>query len=286
MMVLSLVVHLLFLLFLLVSRSWGIRPPVLQSYQVSLLSSSHPAAASVQGAPPRSSAPATSSRTQPSPPVTPVAAPAVRPAVSARAPKAEMKPDPERLQEWWKKASVKVPAIPPKAPSPPAKEPARVDLTKRQTKVPAPQPALPAAPSNESAPLGGKTVEKASLPGSMNPDPSGPASSIVASGKASSNGPIFKFPSYLQNMENKISGQWTPPGLALHEEGVGAIIRFNVTKEGKIEAIEVEKSSGNNQFDQAAMRAVYAAAPLPPLPEGLNEDRLNVHFSFTLQKGS
>ena len=285
MMALSLALHLLFLFFLLVSRSWGIRPTVFQSYQVSLLSSSHPAGSPAQEFSSRPAAPATPRRVQPPPSAPPAATPVVRPAVSARAPKAEMKPDPERLQEWWKKASVKVSPIQPKA-SPPAKELARVDLTRRQTKA---QPLPPSVPSRDASPFAEKGVEKASLPNSMNPAQSGAdssSSSIVASGKASSNGPIFRFPSYLQNMENKISGQWTPPGLALQEEGVGAIIRFNVTKEGRIEAIEVEKSSGNNQFDQAAMRAVYAAAPLPPLPEGLNEDRLNVHFSFTLQKGS
>lgn len=284
MMALSLFVHLLFVAFLLISRSWGIRPPVLQSYQVSLLSPSPSAATLAPGGPSRSAAQATPPRTQAPPPATP----ALRPVVSARAPKAEMKPDPERLQEWWKKASVKVPAIQPKPSAPATKELAKVDLTKRQTKVQPLQPAVPAAPFHDTA-GSEKAVEKAALPDSMNPGQSGSAaspSSIIASGKASSNGPIFKFPSYLQNMENKISGQWIPPGLALHEEGAGTIIRFNVTKEGKIEAIEVEKSSGNNQFDQAAMRAVYAAAPLPPLPEGLNEDRLNVHFSFTLQKGS
>lgn len=285
MMVLSLVLHFLLLVFLLVSRSWGIRPPVFQSYQVSLLSPSHLAATSVQGAPSRP-APAAPNRTQSPPPAAPVATPVARPSVLARAPKAEVKQDPERLQEWWKKASVKVPPVQPKFSAPPLKELGKVDLAKRQTKV---QPPQPAAPSQETSPFNEKGVEKASLSGSTNSDSSGSAfssSSTVASGKASSSGPIFKFPSYLQNMENKISGQWAPPALALHEEGAGTIIRFNVTKEGRIEAIEVEKSSGNNQFDQAAMRAVYAAAPLPPLPEGLNEDRLKVHFSFTIQKGS
>lgn len=194
----------------------------------------------------------------------------------------EMKQDPERLQEWWKKKAVKPTTIQPK-PASPLKEAAKVDLTRRPAKNPSAPPTAPAVASPEAAP----DVEKAAVPGSGNSGQAGVgAPSIVATGKAAMNGPIFKFPSYLQNMENKISGQWLPPALTLQGEGVGAIIQFSVRKDGTIESVEVEQSSGNSFFDQAAMRAVYGAHPLPPLPEGLNEEQLKVHFSFTLQKGS
>ncbi len=99
-------------------------------------------------------------------------------------------------------------------------------------------------------------------------------------------GPLSQFPGYLQIMENKISGQWTPPPISMQGEGAGAIIQFNVRKDGRIESVEIEKSSGNKFFDLAAMRAISQAHPLPPLPEDLNEERLTVHFSFTVQKGS
>jgi protein TonB len=87
-------------------------------------------------------------------------------------------------------------------------------------------------------------------------------------------------------MENKISGQWSPPAVAIQGDGAGTIIQFRVRKDGTIEAVEVEKSSGNRFFDQAAMRAISEAHPLPPLPEDIHEERLTVHFSFTVQKGS
>lgn len=290
MMALSFFLHLFFSIFLLVGRPFfGIRPPV-QSYQVSLVSPA-PDSISVQGSPFRSGGRANPDRVQP-PSAFPIPIQtAARPSVSARAPKMETKPDPdpERLQEWWKKAgSIKVPTIQPK--SPPLKEPARVDITKRQTKTEPPNPLSLAASSNKAAPTDEKAAEKAAPLDPTAPVQTGSASqlSVVAAGKASLDQSLFKFPWYLQKMENKISGQWAPPPLALEGEWVGAVIQFSVGKDGGIEfeSVKVEKSSGNNFFDQAAMRAVYAAHPFPPLPDGLNEDRLRVHFSFTLQKGS
>lgn len=99
-------------------------------------------------------------------------------------------------------------------------------------------------------------------------------------------GPLFTYPYYLETMENKISGHWAPPPMISQEGAVDAIIRFHVKKNGQIESIEIEKSSGNRHFDSAALRAVHDAGSLPPFPAGLSEDRLTVHFSFTFQKGS
>ncbi len=91
----------------------------------------------------------------------------------------------------------------------------------------------------------------------------------------------FKFPYYLQGMENKISGKWMPPFTHQKGTGVSAVVRFTVKKNGAIELIEVETTSGNNFFDEAAMRAIYGANPFPPLPRGFSEDALIVHFTFT-----
>jgi len=137
-----------------------------------------------------------------------------------------------------------------------------------------PQKEEAAAPSHPSAPSTSGSGQQANNP------------SVVATGSASLNASLFKFPYYLKSLENKISGEWSPPPVLLEEAVVGAIVQFHVTRRGSIEAVEIEKSSGNSQFDQAALRAVYNSNPLPPLPEGLSDDRLKVHFSFTLQRGS
>jgi len=324
MMALSFSFHLFFFIFLLVGHpSWGSRPPALQGYQVNLVSPGPLGSVSVQGSPSRSRGGVGSdgtggiagpSRVQaPSPAPLPISAP--RSPVSAKAPKMETEPDPERLQEWWKKAagSIKVPAVQPKQPvsSPPTllRESSRVDITKRQTKVPPADPSSPAVssspvvPSSQGFSSGGGFSGTGKGTGEIGPHGTGPQGGSqggsqgsltggsgfqagVIGGGGSMNGPISQFPGYLQIMENKISGQWAPPPISMQGEGVGAIIQFNVRKDGRIESVEIEKSSGNKFFDLAAMRAVSQAHPLPPLPEDLNEERLTVHFSFTVQKGS
>jgi TonB family protein len=283
MMVLSFVLHLMFFSFILFGRTfWGPSASAFQSYQVTLVPPSS-APRSVPSTPssapsPIASAPVAASSRPPSPPV---AAP--KPVPSKVAP--PVKEDPERLQEWWKKkaGSIKIPAVqqPKKDPAPPTpaqtvKKPMATP-TPVETNSTAPQKeaaAAPSAPPHPAAPSTSGASQEASN------------SSLVATGSASLNTSLFKFPYYLKSLENKISGQWSPPPVLLDAQIVGAIVQFSVTRRGVIESVEIEKSSGNSQFDQAALRAVYNANPLPPLPEGLSEDPLKVHFSFTLQKGS
>lgn len=111
---------------------------------------------------------------------------------------------------------------------------------------------------------------------------------IIGGGTAGSEGSGLMFPGYLQKMENKISGEWAPPPVSFQGEPVNVTIQFNVMKNGHIEreSIQVEKSSGNPFFDQAAMRAVYGADPFPPFPEILPDDRLSIHFDFTVLENS
>jgi TonB family protein len=350
MMALSFFLHLFFFISLLFGRPFWSRPPAFQGYQVNLVSpgalSSTPGqgspfspgpggnpASSGQGVSPPSSGEGSSpagpgtgperseglsspSKVQaPSP-----AAPTVRPSVSAKASKVESKPDPERLQEWWKKAagSIRVPAVQPKQTQPPSvfRESSRVDLTKRPTKVQPSDPSGSAFPSNPTAssnlPLSsgqaasgtGRGTEGNGSPGGSPGSTgsgqtggggSGFQSGIVGGGGSlgggsggggSLGGTFGQFPSYWQNMENKISGQWAPPPVSAQEEGAGVIIQFKVRKDGGVESVEVLKSSGNKFFDMAAMRAVSQANPLPPFPDDLNEERLTVHYSFVVQKGS
>ncbi|MFQ5780189.1 MAG: energy transducer TonB [Nitrospiria bacterium] len=114
-------------------------------------------------------------------------------------------------------------------------------------------------------------------------------SAVIGSETGTPGKSVFNFPSYFQKMENKISGEWAPPSISFQGESIGVVIRFNIRNNGRLEreSIEVEKSSGNPFFDQAAMRAVFGADPFPPLPDALSsEDRLRIHFSFTVLEDS
>ena len=98
--------------------------------------------------------------------------------------------------------------------------------------------------------------------------------------------PDFKFPYYTENIRRKIEMYWSPPPLESAAELKEAVVGFVLFSNGKIGDPKIEKSSGNTYFDQAALRAVYLANPLPPFPQGLHEASLTIHFSFALVKKS
>ncbi|MEL6820750.1 MAG: TonB family protein [Calditrichota bacterium] len=88
----------------------------------------------------------------------------------------------------------------------------------------------------------------------------------------------FPFPEYLLLMQYRVERQWNPPRVNL--AGKSALIFFRLSRTGKVAEAKVERSSGNFSFDQAALRAVYSADPLPPLPDQSTMETLGVHFEF------
>jgi len=78
----------------------------------------------------------------------------------------------------------------------------------------------------------------------------------------------------------RIKKHWTmSPGL-LPRENIGAIIHVRVLRNGTVEGVSFEKRSGNNYFDESALRAVRKASPFPPLPEGMGENDIEMGIRF------
>jgi TonB family protein len=89
--------------------------------------------------------------------------------------------------------------------------------------------------------------------------------------------PTFTYGYYLDRMLLLIRAQWVRPPLG---SGVEATLHFRIQSDGSVEAIELVDSSGYNSFDLAALRALQAAAPLPPLPRSYREGELGVTLIF------
>lgn len=88
----------------------------------------------------------------------------------------------------------------------------------------------------------------------------------------------FEFAYYLQQVRVLIARNWTPqPGLPA---GTRVEVYFRVSRDGSITEPVVERSSGNEFFDQAARRAVLVTGHLPPLPLGWAGADLGIHFGF------
>lgn len=230
---------------------------------------------------------------------------------SVNAPPPE-KDDPERLQEWWKKQKKALktpsvtPGIKPKMGISERTRTAKIDIQKRPILLPpvvlSPKPASKTAASpgegiskkqgsleKESSQKtadsflsslleGSQTENDASVQASLAPGIAG----VGPPGGSSS----FLFPNYLQKVDHKIRWRWAPPPVA--STGDSLVIRFVIRKNGGIDksSIEIKESSGNLFFDQAAIRAIYAAHPLPPLPKAYRDDVLIVFMNFIVREDS
>jgi TonB family protein len=62
------------------------------------------------------------------------------------------------------------------------------------------------------------------------------------------------------------------------------VITFTIARDGNVSNIKVFQPSGNYALDQSALRAVYEANPMPPLPQGFEKSSANIEFWFELKR--
>ncbi len=195
---------------------------------------------------------------------------------------------------------VAVKLVRPQAPSrrPPSREPQRRSSPVPQpTKAPAtavPKPVVvPTAPPKprpeEPRPSEDamRSAESAATPAPTPPpaeESSGGGGPGLSVGESSVGGAApgipsdFHFTYYVQRMLALIESRWYKPAVGT---GTRARVRFVILKDGRVEGIQLEESSGMPSFDRAALRALYAANPLPPLPPAYGKSSLTVHLSFS-----
>lgn len=87
----------------------------------------------------------------------------------------------------------------------------------------------------------------------------------------------FTYDYYVSRMLIAIATNWFKPSQA---GSASPVIRFRIERDGTISDPIVEKSSGLPFVDRAAMRAVLASSPLPPLPAEYGGTHLGVHLKF------
>jgi TonB family protein len=90
----------------------------------------------------------------------------------------------------------------------------------------------------------------------------------------------FCCPEYLMTMITRIKNNW--------DEGQNvtaqATVKFTIRRDGVLESIELERSTGYPIADLAAQRAVTLTKQLPPLPAAFPNPTLTVHLNFAYQR--
>jgi TonB family protein len=85
---------------------------------------------------------------------------------------------------------------------------------------------------------------------------------------------------YYNLIWSRIKGKWTLPQGILHRENLEAIVQAKILRNGTVVDLSFEKRSGNRYFDESAMKAMKKAIPLPPLPDSVRENSIDVGIRF------
>jgi len=132
-------------------------------------------------------------------------------------------------------------------------------------------PAAPPAPAVASAPS-----RPAAVPGR----PGQTTAPSVSGSNLSVDASDFPYTYYLRQLHAKVSERWRRPPLVATEQS-SAVVYFEIDREGQIRGDpKIKQSSGNELYDQAALRAVVDAIPFPPLPREFPGQYLKVNFGF------
>ncbi len=90
---------------------------------------------------------------------------------------------------------------------------------------------------------------------------------------------------YNLKLKERIEHIWIyPPGAAARGISGDLIIRFTIKKNGKLGSVELVRTSGYKDLDDAALKALRDASPFWPLPEAWGMDTYTItgHFVYTI----
>jgi protein TonB len=173
------------------------------------------------------------------------------------------------------------PKPPPPPPKPvkakPVKKPVQASVEPAPTKAhPAPAPIPDAAktppqPERQPDPPAPEPQAKATEPTEPGIQLMTPLMEAVA----------LKYPFYMNALKRKINENWSPPGAGFAQTRATLVV-FTIERDGSVRGMNVEESSGDAFYDQAAIRSVQRASPFPPLPPGYTEESMKIFFSFSL----
>jgi TonB family protein len=91
-------------------------------------------------------------------------------------------------------------------------------------------------------------------------------------------------PDYIGRVKGKVESNWNPPPFTGQEKQV--TISFDILRSGQVKSPKIIKSSGDPDFDRAALRAVYEARNVGPLPADYPKLLAEITCSFSQNKGS
>jgi protein TonB len=95
----------------------------------------------------------------------------------------------------------------------------------------------------------------------------------------------MRYLTYLKRLKERIESIWIyPPDAAAKGIYGDLLIKFTIKKNGKLGSVELVRTSGYKNLDDAAVRALRNAEPFWPLPDewGIEAYTIQGHFIYTI----
>ena len=95
--------------------------------------------------------------------------------------------------------------------------------------------------------------------------------------------PEFHHRGYMRRLKDKIEAIWKyPQDAVIPGTNVDLYIRFSIKRDGSLGDVELMRTSGYRELDEAAMKALRDAEPYWPLPDDWEEEELTIkgHFIY------
>ena len=94
-----------------------------------------------------------------------------------------------------------------------------------------------------------------------------------------------QFGAYVQALQERISSKWRASDLDPRlKNSPLCIVAFEIERSGRVQALRVVQSSGNQELDLSGLRAVTEASPFEPLPQGYQGSIAKMEVGFKLQR--
>jgi len=182
-----------------------------------------------------------------------------------------------------RRAAAVAPAPVPTAPPAPAekKKPVIEKLNQPEKIVPSknamPEPVPRRKKWLEPTPVPAAGAPSVELPAAGNGGAEGTAGPLSFGTSVASLDVDFPFSFYVDQMLQLIGANWLKPDVP---DGTVTVVAFRIQRDGRISDVTIISASGLGVYDRAAVRAVYAANPLPPLPPEFRGENLGIHLRF------
>jgi len=92
--------------------------------------------------------------------------------------------------------------------------------------------------------------------------------------------PDIRYIAYYKRIWSQIQFSWVIPEGVTARVSLVTVVGIRIAADGEIEQFWIEEKSGNDYYDQSALRAIRKANPLPPLPKDLRGEPLEVGINF------